>query len=205
MSICTYPCNPSWRARVCSMPSTHVLHAPTKVVQPSKVAVLLAQRDALSCHVVLDGCPTVFYGAAPVLGPTSLLALRDVYPRSTRWELGFHGRCSASCCFGTSRHICSAWYVPCVRCPLWRFAQPTRLDLLWCFYPMLYVPETCVCSSFALGTAGGGASSYQHLSGGEALWYTTCALLALPAPKLRFASHLFLFAAVSFTYPPFFA
>ena len=57
--------------------------------------------------------------------------------------------------------------------------------------------EICDCSSSALSIAGGGASPYQHLSGGEALWYTTCAPLALLALRLRFALHLFLFAAIS--------
>ena len=41
-------------------------------------------------------------------------------------------------------------------------------------------------------------SSYQHLSGGAALWYTTCALLALFAPCLHFASHLSPFVAILF-------
>ena len=54
-------------------------------------------------------------------------------------------------------------------------------------------PEICVCSFVALSTAGGGASSCQHLSGGEAFWYTTCALLALVAPNQRFALNMFLF------------
>ena len=69
--------------------------------------------------------------------------------------------------------------------------------------PCSMCPETCVCSSFDLSTTGRGVSSYQHLSRGDALWYTTYALLTLLAPKLRFVSHLFLLAAVSFSYLPF--
>ena len=70
--------------------------------------------------------------------------------------------------------------------------------LLRCFYPMLCVPEICGCSSFDLSTAGGGASSYQHMSNGEALWYTTCTLLVLLAVRSRLASHLFIFAGTPF-------
>ena len=45
--------------------------------------------------------------------------------------------------------------------------------------PCSMCPDISVCSSIPLLTVCGGASSYQHLSRGEALWYTTCALLAL--------------------------
>ena len=77
MSICTYHRNPSWRARVRSVPSIHFFCAPTKIVHPSEVADLLAQRDALSRHVVMHGHghghghgrPTIFYGGARVFGP----------------------------------------------------------------------------------------------------------------------------------------
>ena len=57
------------RACVCDVPSTHVLHALTKIVQPLEVVDLLAQRDAISGHVVMDGRPIVYYGAVPALGP----------------------------------------------------------------------------------------------------------------------------------------
>ena len=69
--------------------------------------------------------------------------------------------------------------------------------------PFSMCPDISVCSSFALSIVRGGACFHQHISFGEGLWYTTCALLALLAPNQRFALHLFLFAAVSFTYPLF--
>jgi hypothetical protein len=58
----------------------------------------------------------------------------------------------------------------------------SRLPGLVCLY---------VCALFDQSTAGGGASSYQHLSSGEPLWYTTCTLHVLLALCLRFA-HLLL-------------
>ena len=64
--------------------------------------------------------------------------------------------------------------------------------------PCSVCPEICGCSSFDLSAAGGGAFSHQHLSGGEALSFTTCALLALLMPCLHFASYLSPFVAILF-------
>ena len=63
----------------------------------------------------------------------------------------------------------------------------------WCA-PVSALFALCALSTvFALfdpSTAGGGVSAYQYLSGGEALWYTTCALPALLASYPRFAQLL---------------
>ena len=48
---------------------THVLRLQALIVQPSQVADVLAQRDALCHHAKTDGRPAILYGAAPVLGP----------------------------------------------------------------------------------------------------------------------------------------
>ena len=179
----------------CSL--THVLHAPALVVQPSELANLPAQRDALSHHAVTDGHPTLFYGAAPVLGlvlPTrpaqgvplwhevGIWVLRPLLRRLPPWNLSPRMLCVVCAPCKALRGVCLA------------VSGLVRSDAST---PCSLCPEVCDCSSFALSTAGGGVSSYHHLSVGEALWYTTCALLALPAPCLRFAPHSFFFVVVS--------
>ena len=124
-------------------------------------------------------------------GPSSLLAMRDVCPRCTRWEVGFPRPSLRWLLLWTlsARMFC----VVCTLCQALCGTHSAASGVVCsgASAPCLVGPEICVCSSFDLSTAGGGSSSYQHSSGGEALWYPTCALLVLLTPCLGFAQHLF--------------